>query len=271
MGLTNAPATFQQVMELVLKGLPWHICMVYLDDILIYNRSFEDHLLALGEVFSWIGAAGLRLKARKCHLARDHVVFLGHVVSTEELRPDPENTDKVRPMPRSATEVRAFLGLCSYYRRFMKSFAQRAAILSHLTGKDIPFQWTADCQEAFEFLWAALCVEPIVSHPDFTKRFILYTNASQGAVLVQETDGLEKLVAYASHSLTAAERRWSTYDRELWRSCGLFATSGTTWVFAHSPLLQITARCWACDGSPSIMTGQDAAAAGPWNWIHTTG
>lgn len=221
MGLTNAPATFQRVMELVLRGLPWHICMVYLDDILIYSRSFEAHLSALEEVFTRIGTAGLRLNARKCNLARDHVVFLGHVISAVGLRPDPRNTDKVKtwPVPRSATEVRAFLGLCSYYRRFVRSFAQRAAPLNHLTGKDIQFQWTADCQEAFEFLRDALCAEPIMSHPDFTQRFTLCTDASQvavGAVLAQEVDGLEKVVAYASHSLTAAERRWSTYDRELW-------------------------------------------------------
>lgn len=141
MGLTNAPATFQRVMELVFKGLPWHICMVYLDDILIYSRSFEDHLSALGEVFSRIGAVGLRLNAKKCHLAQDHVVFLGHVVSAEGLRPDPKNTEKVKswPVPRSATELRAFLGLCSYYRRFVRSFAQRAA---HGEGRPIP----VDCR-----------------------------------------------------------------------------------------------------------------------------
>lgn len=110
MGLTNALA-FQQVMELVLKGLPWHICMVYLDDILIYSRSFEDHLSALGEVFTRIGAAGQRLNARKCHLAREQVVFLAHVIPAEGLRPDPKNTVKGKswPVPRSATEVRAFL------------------------------------------------------------------------------------------------------------------------------------------------------------------
>ena len=96
MGLTNASATFQRVMELVLKGLPWHICMVYLDDILIYSRSFEDHLSALGDVFTRIGTAGLRLNARKCHLARDHVGFLGHVISAEGLHPDPKNTEKVK-------------------------------------------------------------------------------------------------------------------------------------------------------------------------------
>lgn len=207
MGLTNAPAAFQRVMELVLKWLPWHICMVYLDDILIYSRSFEDHLSALGEDFTRIGTAGLRLNARKCHLAQDHVVFLGHVISAEGLRLDPKNTEKVKswPVPRSATEVCAFLGLCSYYRRFVRSFAQLAVPLSHLTGKDVPFQYTADCKEAFESLRDALCAEPIMSHPDFTHCFILHTNASQvavGAMLAQDADGLEKVVAYASHSLT---------------------------------------------------------------------
>ena len=197
MALTNAPATFQRVMELVLKGLPWHVCMVYLDDILIYSKSFEDHISALKEVFTRIGAAALRLNASKCHLARDHVVFFGHVISAQGLRPDPKNTEKVQswPVPRSATEVHAFLGLCSYYRRFVRSFAQRAAPLSHFTGKDVPFQWTADCQEAFEFLRDALCAEPIMSHPDFTHRFILFTDASQvavGAVLAQDADGLVK-------------------------------------------------------------------------------
>lgn len=111
MGLTNAPATFQRVMELVLKGLPWHICMAYLDDVLIYSRSFENHLLALGEVFSRIGAAGLRLNARKCHLTRDHVVFLSHVVSAEELRLDPKNTGKVRPWHMACATV-CYRGAC---------------------------------------------------------------------------------------------------------------------------------------------------------------
>lgn len=88
MWLTNALATFQRLM-----GLPWHVCMVYLDDILIYSRSFEEHLSALGEVFSRFGAVGLGLNVRKCHLARDHVLFLGHVIPAEGLRPDLKNID----------------------------------------------------------------------------------------------------------------------------------------------------------------------------------
>lgn len=129
MGLTNSPATFQCMMELVLRGLPWHICMVYLDDILIYSRTFPDHLHHLNEVLSRFQRAGLKLNPKKCHFARDHVVFLGHLVSRDGLQPDPRNTEKVRtlPKPRTPSEVRAFVCLCSYYRRFVRDFSQHVA------------------------------------------------------------------------------------------------------------------------------------------------
>uniref|UniRef100_A0A3Q2ZZT4 Gypsy retrotransposon integrase-like protein 1 n=1 Tax=Kryptolebias marmoratus TaxID=37003 RepID=A0A3Q2ZZT4_KRYMA len=277
MGLTNAPATFQRVMELVLKGLPWQICMVYLDDILIYSKSFSEHLAALEEVLSRIGAAGLRLKAKKCQLARDHVVFLGHVLSAEGLRPDPRNTCKVKnwPIPRSATEVRAFLGLCSYYRRFVKNFAQRASPLVHLTGKNVPFRWTAECHEAFEFLRDTLCSEPVMCHPDFTQPFVLYTDASQaavGAVLTQTVDGLERVVAYGSHALTAAERRWSTYDRELWAIVWsvrnfrhYLGLQPFTIVTDHRPLLGL--RRLPIDNDRTGRRSRWALELDPYDWV----
>ncbi len=123
MGLTNSPATFHYMMELVLRGLPWHICLVYLDNILIYGHMFKDHLIHLEEVLTRIRSAGLKLNPSKC-LARDHAVFLGHVVSKQGLQPDPQNTENVRswPTPCTPSEVRAFVGLCSYYRQFVKIF-----------------------------------------------------------------------------------------------------------------------------------------------------
>ncbi|XP_056138775.1 uncharacterized protein LOC130115181 [Lampris incognitus] len=146
---------------------------MYLDDILIYSPTFEDHLSSLREVFSRIQAAGLRLNSKKCHLARDHVVFLGHVVSRHGLQPDPRNKDKVRtwPTPQNPTEVRAFVGLCSYYRRFVKDFAQRAAPLHRLTCKDTPFRWTTECNTAFEYLKGVLSSAPVVTMPDFNIPF----------------------------------------------------------------------------------------------------
>ncbi|KAK7906740.1 hypothetical protein WMY93_015352 [Mugilogobius chulae] len=277
MGLTNAPATFQRFMELVLKGLPWQICMVYLDDILIYSRSFSEHIEALEEVFTRIGAAGLRLKAKKCQLARDHVVFLGHVLSAEGLQPDPRNTCKVRdwPVPTSATEVRAFLGLCSYYRRFVRDFARHASPLVSLTGKNVPFSWTAECQEAFEFLRHALCAEPVMCHPDFTQPFVLYTDASQvavGSVLTQSVDGLEKVVAYASHALSATERKWSTYDRELWAIVWsvrnfrhYLGLQPFTIVTDHKPLLGL--RRLPIDNDRTGRRSRWALELDPYDWV----
>lgn len=129
MGLTNSPATFQSMMELVLRGLPWQVCMVYLDDVLIYSPTFEDHLDSLREVFSRIQAAGLRLNPKKCHLARDHVVFLGHVVSRHGLQLDPRNTEKVRnwPTPQNPTELCGTLFILSP-ERWSRFASKRTAV-----------------------------------------------------------------------------------------------------------------------------------------------
>lgn len=121
MGLVNAPPTFQHLMQLVLQGLSWKTCLVYLDNIIVYSPSFTLHLQHPKEVFDHVRAANLKLKPSKCHFAQEEVSFLGHVVSAAGLKPDPKNIQKVRdwPTPENPTEVRAFLGLCSYYRRFI--------------------------------------------------------------------------------------------------------------------------------------------------------
>lgn len=221
--------------------------------------------------------AGLRLKAKKCQLARDHVVFLGHVISAEGLRPDPRNTCKVSgwPTPRSATEVRAFLGLCSYYRRFVKDFALRASPLVHLTGKHVPFQWTVECQDAFVFLRDTLCAEPVMCHPDFTQPFVLCTDASQvaiGSVLTQQVNGLDRVVAYASHALAAAERRWSTYDRELWAIVWsvrnfrhYLGLRPFTIVTDHKPLLGL--RRLPIDNDRTGRRSRWALELDPYDWV----
>lgn len=146
---------------------------------------------------------------------------MGHIVSKDRVQPDPSNVQSVLdwPVPCSPTEVRAFLGLCSYYRKFIKNVAHHAVPLHRLTEKNAGFSWTAECHEAFTYLKHTPSHPPVVSFPDFQQPFLLYTDASAsaiGAVLAQEKGTEETVVAYASHVLTKAERKWSTYDRELW-------------------------------------------------------
>lgn len=277
MGLTNSPATFQRMMELVLRGLPWQVCMVYLDDVLIYSPTFEDHFSSLREVFSRIQAAGLRLNPQKCHLAQDHVVFLGHVVSRHGLQPDPRNTDKVRtwPTPQNPTEVRAFVGLCSYYRRFIKDFARRAAPLHRLTCKDTLFRWTAECQAVFEYLKGVLSSAPVVTMPDFNIPFKVYTDASMdavGAVLGQDREGLERVVVYASQSLAPTERRWATFDRELWAVVWAvrqfrhyIGSAAFTIITDHKPLLGL--RGMSIDKDPTGRRARWILELDPFNWV----
>ena len=150
-GLCNAPATFQRLMQAVLSGLEWRSCFAYLDDILIASRTFDDHLRHLREVFGRLREAGLRLKPKKCLILRNEVPYLGHVISTQGIRPDPSKTEKVKlfPTPRDVTTIRQFVGLASYYRRFVPGFAKIAAPLHALTKKDVPFEWTSECETAF--------------------------------------------------------------------------------------------------------------------------
>lgn len=164
MGLTNAPPTFQRLMELVLRGLHWKVCLVYLDDVLVFSRTFSEHLNSLEEVFSRFRSAGLKLKVNKCHFASSELSYLGHVVSSQDLLPDAKNLDKVWswPTPMTVTEVRAFVGLCSYYRRFVRNFAVVAAPLYALTQKGTVFKWLSECEEAFRSLKTSHCSSPYI-------------------------------------------------------------------------------------------------------------
>ena len=219
-GLTNAPATFQRLMERVLAGLQWQICLVYIDDIIIFSETLDDHLLQLQEVFSRLKSAKLKLKPKKCCLFRKRVKYLGHVVSEHGVETDPDKIEAVRcwPTPQSQTEVRSFVGLCSYYRRFIPDFASVAKPLILLTEKNTTFKWGTDQESAFEVLKQKLISAPVLSYPDRDATFVLDTDASNvglGAVLSQIVDGREKVIAYGSRVLTKAERRYCITRREL--------------------------------------------------------
>ena len=219
-GLTNAPATFQRLMDAVLAGLQWKICLVYLDDIIILGRTFEEHLHHLQEVFDRLRQSGLKLKIAKCSLFQKEVCYLGHVVSNKGVATDPSKTDKVAhwPAPTSQRDVQQFLGLANYYRRFVKNFATIAKPLHRLTEKNAPFKWTEECQASFEELRQRLTSAPVLAFPDFSREFILDTDASDvgiGAVLSQQGENGEQVIAYASRALTKPERRYCVTRREL--------------------------------------------------------
>ena len=183
-GLSNAPATFQRLMQMTLAGLRWRDCLVFLDDIIVHSRSFEEHVETLAKVFRAIGSSGLKLKPKKCRLFQSKVTFLGHTVAEQGVGPDPANVEKVKqyPRPKTVGEVRSFLGLASYYRKFVMNFALVANPLVQLTRKEAAFVWSVDCETAFGRLKAALISPPILAYPSLKRPFRLYTDASNVAV-----------------------------------------------------------------------------------------
>ena len=187
-GLCNAPGTFQRAMQVVLTGLQPQIALAYLDDILIYSSTFENHLKDIKQVLQRFREHNLKIKLKKCHFAQKELHFLGHLITPEGLKPDP---DKLRAVdefktPKDITNVRQFLGLAGYYRRFIKDFASIARPLFNLLKNDHPFYWDEGCKTAFEVLKLKLQQPPVLKYPDFRKNFVIESDASGigiGAIL----------------------------------------------------------------------------------------
>ena len=187
-GLCNAPATFSRLMDRILAGLHWEACCFYLDDIIVFAATWEEHFARLRQVFERLRHANLKLGADKCTFAAREVSYLGHRVIEEGLLPDPALLAAIRDIspPQNATEVRSFLGLAGYYRCYVRNFAAIAGPLHALTWKDEVFHWSTDCQDAFDCLKTLLTTSPITAFPDFSLPFRLYTDASTaglGAIL----------------------------------------------------------------------------------------
>ena len=220
MGLTGAPATFQRLMAKMLGNLLYTNCLAYLDDVVIFSKTFDEHLEDVRQVFDRIKAAKLKIKPSKCFFGSNRMKFLGHIISSEGISCDPDKVEKVKnwPVPRTQTQVKSFLGLASYYRRFIPSFADIAYPLNRLTRDDIMFEWDENTDKSFELLKRSLTSAPILMFPDFERPFVLCTDASNyglGAVLKQlDAAGKERVIAYASRSLLPAERNYSASERE---------------------------------------------------------
>ncbi|XP_078461913.1 uncharacterized protein LOC144726833 [Lampetra planeri] len=220
MGLHSSPATFQRLMELVLSGLQWDTCLIYMDDVIVFSKTFEEHLRRLRGVFLRMRSAKLKFKPAKCHLLRRSVRYLGHIVDSSGISTDPAKTDCVGswPTPTSVSDVRSFIGFASYYRRFVEHFATIAKPLHALTAKGVKFKWGPEEEAAFRSLRDALVGAPPLCYPDFASPFLLDTDASNtgiGGVLSQVVGGVERVVAYGSRVLSPAEQRYCVTRREL--------------------------------------------------------
>ena len=224
-GLSQAPAYFQRLVHEVLKGITF--AFGYLDDILIFSPDNKTHLEHLEIVFQRLREADLKLKASKCNFFKKHIQYLGHLVSGEGIEPLPEKLEAVRKMPPPTTpkEIRQFLGLVGYYRKFVPKFADIARPLTNLTKLDVPYEWTNRCQEAFEFLKQMLLKEPILKYPDPSKPYTLFTDASKFAwacVLTQEYehefDGKKRKIlhpiTYMSGLFKGSQINWATLTKE---------------------------------------------------------
>ena len=244
-GLSNAGSSFCRLMEQCLGDQQFVTLLLYLDDISIFAPTIDEMLDRIQLVFNRLKQFNLKIKPKKCQFFSTSVLFLGHVLSAEAISANPEKVDKVKtwPVPKTIKEVQSFLGLASYYRRFIPHFAKKARCLHELVGPtaskpknrskarvketkaaeceptitDIKtFEWTIEHQEAFDALKEALCTAPVLGYPDFTRDFILETDASLkglGTVLSQQQkDGSVHVIAYASQSLRPSERSMRNYS-----------------------------------------------------------
>lgn len=219
-GLTNGPATFQRMMNHALAGLQGIECLVYLDDIIVHGTTLSEHNERLEKVLERLRENNLKVKLSKCQFLRKEILFLGHKITNKGLEPDPTKVQAVLdfPAPSNKKKLQSFLGLANYYRKFIEGFADIAAPLNNLLKNKVKYNWTQECQEAFEKLKVDLTTEPVLIFPDYEKEFILTTDASNyalGAVLSQGEIGQDQPIAYASRSLSDTEKRYATIEKEM--------------------------------------------------------
>jgi len=222
-GLKNAPATFQRMMHNILKNFNWKICLIYLDDVIIFSNNLDQHCERLDQILKCFYAAGIKLSPKKCKFMLSEVSYLGHTIGKEGIKTDENKVEKIKNLeiPKFESELVSFLGFCGYYRKFIKNYADIVAPLESICCKGTkrsPIKWTKEASEAFEHLKLLLTSSPILAFPSRKGRFILDTDASSiatGAVLSQIQEGQEKVIAYASNKLSKSEQQYCTTRKEL--------------------------------------------------------
>ncbi|KAL5570640.1 hypothetical protein UlMin_027215 [Ulmus minor] len=215
-GLTNAPAAFMDLMNRVFKEFLDKFVVIFIDDILIYSKTREDHEAHLELVLQRLKEHRLYAKFKKCEFWIEQVTFLGHVISKDGVSVDPSKVEAVSnwPRPTTVTEIRSFLGMAGYYRSFVEGFSRIAGPLTTLTRKNVRFTWTENCEKSFQELKKRLTTAPVLAIPSGNDGFVIYSDASKmglGAVLMQHG----RVIAYASRQLKDYEKNYPTHDLEL--------------------------------------------------------
>ena len=224
-GLSGAPATFQRALSLILSEYNWRDCVIYLDDVLIFGSSIEEHNNRLKKVLNALNAANVKLSLKKCNFYQQSVTYLGHSISKNGISTDKRKIESINnwPIPENNKQLHAFLGFCGYYRQFVKNYALHVKpleiLLNNTKSKNVKFYWEEAHQQCFEEFKERLCNAPILAYPDPSKPYILDTDASHthvGAVLSQIINGKERPIAYASHQLTKSEQNYCVTRKELY-------------------------------------------------------
>ncbi|KAG7599514.1 Retrotransposon gag domain [Arabidopsis suecica] len=215
-GLTNAPAAFMKMMNSVFREFLDEFVIIFIDDILVYSKDWKTHQNHLRAVLERLREQKLFAKLSKCSFWQRSIGFLGHIVSEQGVSVDPEKIKSIKdwPRPKNATEIRSFLGLAGYYRRFVKGFASMSQPMTRLTGKDTKFQWSEECEKSFSELKTMLTSAPVLVLPEEGEPYMVYTDASitgLGCVLMQKGS----VIAYASRQLRKHEGNYPTHDLEM--------------------------------------------------------
>ncbi|KAJ9547279.1 hypothetical protein OSB04_019822 [Centaurea solstitialis] len=259
-GLTNAPAAFMDLMNRVCRPMLDRSVIVFIDDILIYSKTKEEHVMHLREVLEVLRRERLYAKFSKCAFWLEEVQFLGHIINREGIKVDPAKIEAVMnwEIPKAPTEIRSFLGLAGYYRRFIQDFSKIAVPLTRLTKKSEPYAWGSEQQKAFDTLRQKLCEAPVLTLPEGVEDMAVYCDASRlglGCVLMQRG----RVIAYASRQLKPHEANYPTHDLELaavvfalklWRhylygvKCTIFSDHRSLRYFLEQPNLNMRQRRW---------------------------
>ena len=221
-GIAAAPSTFQKLMTIIIGDMMWNEALVYLDDILIFSSTIEEHIIRINNLFGRIRKAGLKIKPEKCKFLVRELKFLGHVINEKGIKTDNSKIESIQnaKQPNCVKHIRSFLGLANYYRKFIRDYSKIARPLESLIGgKNKTIMWTEDCEKSFRILKESLTNAPILCHPDFSKIFILDTDASFdciGAVLSQRGEnGIENIIAFGSKSMNKHEIGYCITRKEL--------------------------------------------------------